>query len=145
MASLAEQHDRFIAEHERFVAEALGDAEDIVQGLVYTKPGFKPITGRSQAATKTKIVRTRAGSLLRVTNANKNAIRLELGTQPHWIFAHRKPVLRFKIGGRWVSKKFVKHPGTKPYLFVQNAVHKANERVADVLTDGMRRAASRRY
>jgi len=144
--NLKAQHDRFLAEHERILSSALEDAEDIVHGLVYLKPGFKPVTGKSQAATKTRIVRTRAGSLLRVTNANKNAIRLELGTQPHWIFPHKKPLLRFKTkSGRWVSKKFVKHPGTRPYLFVRGAVLKANERVADVLTDGMRRAASRRY
>lgn len=139
-------HEEFLREHSAMVLGALEDGQDLVHAGVYLNPGFKPQTGKSQAATKTRIVRIAGGRLLRVTNDSKNATRLEAGTQPHFIFPHRKPALRFRArDGRWVSTKVVRHPGTKPYWFVRNATERANDRVHSALELGMRRLGSRRY
>ena len=43
------------------------------------------------------------------------AAGLEYGTVAHVIEARLAPRLTFMVGGRWVSKKAVNHPGTKAY------------------------------
>ncbi|MEJ7728212.1 MAG: hypothetical protein WKG00_03270 [Polyangiaceae bacterium] len=66
---------------------------------------------------------------------------VDAGTSPHVIKARnaqqpgkngkaRKPMLRFRIGGQWVSKEQVNHPGTAPDAFMGRAYQKA-ERVLE--------------
>lgn len=136
--ALKAHHETCFEKHTAMVSHVLGEAADIVNANVYLHPGFKPITHQTQDATKTKVVRARNGRVLRVTNAGKRARWLEEGTQPHWIFPHKKKVLRFRgRGGNWVSTKVVKHPGTKPYWFLRNATQRAGDRVPVLLEIGM--------
>lgn len=46
---------------------------------------------------------------------------VELGTQPHVIKAKTKKALAFKMGGRTVIVRSVKHPGTKAQPYVRPA------------------------
>lgn len=50
-----------------------------------------------------------------------HALFVEEDTVPHEIRAKRAARLTFKIGGQWISKKVVKHPGTKGKHFMRTA------------------------
>jgi RNase P/RNase MRP subunit p29 len=126
IASLKAQHSAILKKSERAITEVLDESIDVVNAGIYQRPGFKPVTHKTQDATKARVVRTSKGNVLRVTNNTKRALWLEEGTQPHWIFPRKKKVLRFKgKSGGWVSTKVVKHPGTKPYWFIRGAVSNA--------------------
>lgn len=142
IAALRRSHDQFLKANAAMVVEVLSEGIDVVNASIYEHPGFKPITHKTQDSTKTRVVRTRSGHVLRISNATKRARWLEEGTQPHWIFPNKKKVLRF-IGrdGRWVSKKAVAHKGTKPYWFMRNARDRASAYVAPGLERGMQRIA----
>lgn len=70
------------------------------------------------------------------------AVPIHDGSRPHIIAARRAPMLRFKIGTRWVSALYVNHPGTKPRPFItepgDNAARiledSAHRRVADAVS-----------
>lgn len=61
----------------------------------------------------------------RVAATARHAVFVEHGTRPHIIAARRAPYLRFQVNGSWVSKKMVRHPGTKPTAFMAIAGHDA--------------------
>jgi hypothetical protein len=127
LVALKEQHAAILAKSERAIMEVLDESIDVVNAGIYERPGFKPVTHKTQDATKARVVKTSKGRILRVTNNTKRGLWLEEGTQPHWIFPHKKKVLRFKSrSGNWVSTKVVKHPGTKPYWFIRGAVSRAS-------------------
>lgn len=139
LSELRAAHDKFLARHSSMVREVLGDGVDVAHAEIYQHPGFHPVTHRVQDDTKIVILR---GRTLRISNRNKRARWLEEGTQPHWIFPHKKKVLRFRgKNGFWVSKKVVKHLGTKPYWFMRGARNVAVIRINDALDRGMRRVA----
>ena len=43
---------------------------------------------------------------------------MEYGTKPHDIYPTKAKALAFMVGGKQVFAAHVKHPGTKPYLYV---------------------------
>lgn len=144
--ALKSQHSAILSKSERAIAEVLDESIDVVNAGVYQHPGFKPVTHKTQDATKARVVRTSKGRILRVTNNTKRALWLEEGTQPHWIFPHKKKVLRFKgKSGAWVSKKFVKHPGTKPYWFIRGAVSRASMLACSRIESKLARIARERH
>lgn len=142
LGTLRQEHDRFLQAHSAMVERTLEEAGDVVQANVWEHPGFKPHTHETQEATTTKVVRTKGGKILRVKNSKARARYLEEGTQPHWIFPHKKRFLRFRTrDGRWVSTKAVKHPGTKPYWFLRNATQAGHRSAERLLVLGMQRIA----
>jgi len=48
---------------------------------------------------------------------------IEFGTPPHIISPKNKKALKFKVGGKEVIVKKVKHPGTRPNPFVRTAIN----------------------
>lgn len=142
LSELRAAHDKFLMRHSLMVREVLHEGVDVAHAEIYQHPVFRPVTHKVQDDTKIAVVRTHGGSLLRISNRNKRARWLEEGTQPHWIFPHKKKVLRFRTpNGFWVSKKFVKHPGTKPYWFMRSARNAASIRIDAGLKHGMSRIA----
>jgi len=49
---------------------------------------------------------------------------VERGTSAHVINAKNKPFLVFQIGGQWIRKRSVMHPGTKAQPFLRPAAEK---------------------
>lgn len=146
VALLRSQHAAILAQSERAVTEVLEESIDLVNAGIYQKPGFKPVTHKTQDATKARVVRLGSGKVLRVTNNTKRALWLEEGTHPHWIFPHKKKTLRFKgKSGNWVSKKFVKHPGTRPYWFIRSAFTNATTLARARIESKLARIASERH
>ena len=54
------------------------------------------------------------------------------GTRPHVIRAVNASVLAFEIAGKMVFTPIVRHPGTKPNPFMQQAVEDARNKVDEV-------------
>jgi hypothetical protein len=146
LESLRRQHAAILKKSEHAIVEVLEESIDVVNAGIYQHPGFKPVTHKTQDATKARVIRTGKGRVLRVTNNAKRALWLEEGTQPHWIFPNKKKVLRFKSkSGAWVSKKFVKHPGTKPYWFIRGAMSRASMLAASRIESKLARIARDRH
>ncbi len=60
-----------------------------------------------------------------VGSSDPVATYLEFGTRPHEIRARPGGVLRFTVGNRVVFARSVRHPGTRPYLWLSRAVQEA--------------------
>ena len=143
---LRAEHDRFLSAHSAMVDDSLRGAAEIVETENWLRPGFKPQTGALQAATKVRVVRTRSGKVVRVTNAKKYARPIEEGANPHWIFPYRARMLRFRgRDGNVVFRKFVRHPGNKAFWFLRKASDVGYDRLGRILTNGMQRIARIRF
>lgn len=55
----------------------------------------------------------------------KYALPVHEGSKPHVILPTRKKLLRFKVNGKWVFARKVKHPGNKANKFVERTVSKS--------------------
>jgi hypothetical protein len=66
---------------------------------------------------------------------------IEFGTRPHVIRARKAKALRFTVGGQDVFRRQVRHPGTRAYRFMQNAVDAKTKQVEQLIEDGMDLAA----
>jgi hypothetical protein len=139
-------HDTFLAKHHRLVQEAAETAARHAVDHVQRYPEFKPRTGALQRATKAKVVKTRGGKLIRITNNKPYAPTIDGGSKAHIIapkrvfsggvMVQKRGFLRFRgRDGRWVFARRVRHPGTKPYKFGYRAAHSAHR----VLGEHLRR------
>ncbi len=64
----------------------------------------------------------KVGAQIVVENSVPHTLFLINGTRPHDIFPKNKSVLAFKMNGRMIYAKHVKHPGTKPNDFVDKSI-----------------------
>jgi hypothetical protein len=101
----------------------LDEGRDAALTNVRTHPGFTPrnLTSGLIPSTKGQIVRTRTGGLVRLTNRKAYARVIESGSRAHVIRPRHGKALRFFIGGAFVFRRRVNHPGTKPYRFLYRA------------------------
>lgn len=137
-------HDRFVAENATMLAETHIRAGQHAVEFVRRYPGFKPRTGKLQAATEWKTVRLSSGRLLRITNPKAYASSIDSGARPHVIRPRRKKALRFRgANGGWVFARQVNHPGNRPYKTFYRATFSAYRSLGQDLERGMRRLASR--
>lgn len=58
------------------------------------------------------------------------------GTRPHIIRPRRKRALRFRVGGRVVYAKFVRHPGTRARPFLDRALREVSSRLGFTYRQG---------
>lgn len=108
---------------------------------------FKATTATWKHQVKFKINRTKDGRT--ITTSDKIYGKMDLGTKRHIIRARRAPMLVFRAGGfkaktkvrvlssfrgspgqNWVSKKQVKHPGTKARQFSAIIGERMGKRIA---------------
>lgn len=144
IARLKRGHEDALAEVKQAIEEELRFGGQHAENFVHQHPGFKPRSGRLQAATKTKVVRTRGGKLLRITNDKKYAAAIDGGAKPHPISPKGGGYLHFKGKNGWVrTKKTINHPGNRPYKFLYRAFRSAARVVEPNLHDRLSRIASR--
>ena len=110
---------RYRAATDGLIKQDIGKAKQLSQRFAPRK------TGNLRDAIKTK----RFGDMHYMLYVDKDkadyGIYMELGTRAHIIRARRAKVLRWYVGGKPVFAKQVRHPGTKPYLFVKRGVKSA--------------------
>jgi len=75
-------------------------------------------------------------AMLEVFNRAGHAAGLEHGTRAHTIKPSRASVLRFKVAGKTVFSKSVKHPGTRPYRILRDGVTRS---LGEMFNDLLRR------
>lgn len=93
-------------------------AEDAAVASAKATTRFKDQTGGTRAS----IRRVRTG-LTGFVEARGAARFLEGGTRPHVI--HGNPVLRFTVNGQVLYRRWVRHPGTAPRPFMEEAARVA--------------------
>ncbi|HEY3494740.1 MAG TPA: hypothetical protein VGK73_08650 [Polyangiaceae bacterium] len=147
MASIARvkrAHRHLAAETARAVDDAMAFAGRFAVQHVHDHPEFKPRTGALQSATKARVVRTKGGKLLKLSNRKPYAAAIDRGARPHVIRAKSGGVLRFRGRNGWVSKREVQHPGNRPYKFLYRA-HSAAYRVLGTNLTQRLTAIARRF
>jgi hypothetical protein len=139
---LERDHGKFIAAHRHALADSADDAAKAGENLSKNRPGFKHRSGNAKARTKGRVLRRGGKVIIRMSNDAKYAAILEKGSRPH-IIRPKKPggVLRFNVGGQWVSARQVRHPGTKPYRFLSKGRDVASRMFEQVMRPRMIRAA----
>lgn len=127
---MTRQHEWFLAENQRIITESLQYGGDQGVAQVQTSPGFKPQTGKLQRATKAKVVRLGSGCVLKMSNSRPYAAAIDRGAKAHLISPKRPGGrLRFRgPGGGFVYARRVRHPGNKPYRFLQRATLTASNK-----------------
>jgi hypothetical protein len=118
-------HRSFEASHRGMVVDEAKDAAAHIEAQVFQSPRFKPRTQRLQRGTRgTTVI---GSNVIRVVGSNRTpyAPFIEYGTKPHIIRARRAKALRFMQRGKVVFRRWVRHPGTRPYQFLYRAVNSA--------------------
>jgi len=141
LGNVKQRHSWLLEQHDRIVTAALNDGGRAALDHIDKRPGFTPRTGRTQDATKARMMRTAGGKLMRISNRTKVARFMEHGTKRHIIRARRKKFLRFKQGGAWVFRKAVNHPGNRAYLFMRRGALTGYYDVGRTLRASMRSVA----
>lgn len=102
------------------VHRVLAEAAVHAKGLAQSSNKFQDKTGRLRATIRV----AGSGMRTRIVSALKYSQAINDGSPKHIIFAKdnsKTGLLKFKIAGRWISKQFVMHPGTKPRPFMDDA------------------------
>lgn len=68
-----------------------------------------------------------------------HAAFVEFNTRAHIIRAKNAKYLRFKMGGQWVFRKSVMHPGTKAQPFMRPALEEERPHFIREMNDAVRR------
>lgn len=124
--ALKRSHDHFLGRQEVAIGEALATAGHHAEEHVKRYAPFRRRTGRLQDNTKSVVLRTAGGRLVRIYNRMPYAAAIDTGAKPHTIVPRRSRFLRFRVGGAWVFAKKVRHPGNKPYKFLYRAADSAS-------------------
>lgn len=114
-------HRQVLAHTTTALAEQLTLAGEHAVNHVKAYPGFKPRTGKLQAGTEWRTVRTSNGRILQVKNKVKYAASIDGGARPHMIAASRARALSFMWKGHRIFRRYVMHPGNRPYKFLYKA------------------------
>jgi len=120
LEQIRKAHQQVTAHTTTSLAEQLTLAGEHAINHVKAYPGFKPRTGKLQASTEWRTVRTSNGRILQVKNKAKYAAAIDRGARPHMIAA-RGRALSFVWKGRRIFRRYVMHPGNRPYKFLYKA------------------------
>ena len=146
------KHQHFLAEHSRAVNEALAPTAltPWTWRWVSQHGGFTSRSGNLVHKTSVKLVRTRGGVLVKMSNTAKYAAAQDGGSglygpkrRKYLIRAKNAQVLAFNVGGRLIFRRSVMHPGVKPTRFLYNANDALFRTSKQWLRGAMARAAKR--
>lgn len=112
-------------------------------GVTYVKehPTFKPRTRKLQRGTEYRVLKLKAGGVVRFQNRVKYANAIEFGSPKHMIAAKRARSLRFRWKGALMFRRYVIHPGNRPYKFLYRAANAAGRAFVTSMDSGMTRIA----
>jgi hypothetical protein len=129
------------------VAEALRDAGVMVASEARTHHEFTDRTGNLSRKIRSEPTEGSffGGDLsVQVVADTPYAKFVEDGTRAHPIEARRAKVLRYYQNGRLMFRKRVRHPGTRPYLYLKGALDRlfpaVTARHEQALRDGFARS-----
>lgn len=116
-------HRRFLVSQDDAIDRELQTAADFGEAYTAAHPTFTPRSGSDglAQATKGRVIRTRQGAIVKLTNAKPYASAIDKGARAHEIRAKGTGYLHFRGRRGWVRKKAVNHPGNRPYKFLYRA------------------------
>lgn len=138
---LKAEHRAFESHHRSMVIGEAQDAATHIESHVFQSPPFKPRTQKLQRGTRGSVEALSNVVRIVAKNATRYAGFIEYGTRPHIIRAKRAKALRFIQRGKVVFRKWVRHPGTRPYQFLYRATNSAARICHQGLLQGMARIA----
>ena len=116
---------------EQETARAMVESVAIAEAEVRSRTPVR--TGRLRASVNGRVIpATAAGGVVRGTltiGMPSYARFVEEGTRPHVIVARRKRALAFKVGGKVVIVRRVRHPGTKGAHMLRDGMAAARPRI----------------
>lgn len=122
LAAVKSGHAKFALALRNAVEIESETASDLQMRWVQEKHKFKTRTGHLIEATKSNVIRTKSGALIKLNNRLPYAESIDKGAKPHVIEAKKAPFLVFQTrDGKWVKRKKVNHPGNRPYRFMSRA------------------------
>ncbi len=138
-------HERFLRDNENLMRDATERAAARALDHVQRYPLFTPRTGKLQKRTRARAFRIGSkGYKFLLTNTLDYAQTIDGGSRGHPIVAKNAPYLHFRgRNGKWVKKKEVFHPGTRPYKFAYRATMSAYRILGQSLEQRMHMAAQR--
>lgn len=137
------QHATFRKAHDSLVNRELESAGKFGVNYVHLHPTFKKRTGNLQKQTEYRVVRLKSGALIRLQNRAKYAGPIDQGSPRHIIAAKRARALRFSWKGVLVFRRYVVHPGNRPYKFLYRATSAAGRVFETSMRSGMDRIAQK--
>lgn len=141
LARLRESHKRVVAQTKTAIAADMAAAGERAVQYAKAFPRFRPRTGKLQRSNEWRTVRAPNGRILQIRNTAKYSAAIDRGARPHDITARRKPFLVFLGKTGWVRTKRVKHPGNRPYRFLEGATQVAGRLLQERLVASMQRIA----
>lgn len=108
---------------ERYARAAIREAGERAEHLAKTTTRFEDVTGALRRSIGFRMSGDYSGQFFA---SAPHALFVEAGTRPHVIEARNAPMLRFQIGGRWISARSVRHPGTRARDFMRDAAEQSN-------------------
>lgn len=124
LRAVQQDHRRFLVRERDAVDRELEKAAEFGEAYTAKHPTFTPRSGSDGLAQATvgRVIRTRRGAIVRLTNPKPYAAAIDRGADAHPITARRKPYLHFRGRRGWVRTKSVRHPGNRPYKFLYRAI-----------------------
>lgn len=145
LRDLERQLDRAVVEIERGIMHGLSEATEDVADRARSQHDYKNRSGDLERST-VAVPAQRMGRVIESAVAARTpyAAAIEYGAAPHGIKPRRQGgLLKFTVGGRFVSTRFVFHPGNKAYRFIRNAIDTMQDEVADKVEQHALIAAAR--
>ena len=129
------QHAAFLRKLDALIAQDAESAGQFAEEHVKQYSDFVARRGaRSmKRATRHKVIRAKGGRIIRIRNPRHYASYIEYGTRAHGPVTAR--FLRFKIGGKFISTKWVK--GIRPRKFLYKATFAAGRKLEAALVVDM--------
>lgn len=134
-------HTRFKRQHHGLFSREVEKIGKFAVKYVKEHPTFKRRTGKLQRETAFRIVQLKTGEIVRLRNPVKYATAIEFGSPRHMIAARGARSLRFLWKGVVVYRRYVMHPGNRPYKFLYRAANAAGRVFVTSMDSGMTRIA----
>ena len=132
--SLLAKFKGYPAERAAFLDQAGIFIEDTLRSKMPVKTGWL-------VNSITKQQRGRAEGV-KVTVIAPYAMYVDQGTRPHMIFPRYAKALKFEVAGQTIFAKYVNHPGTTGYHFIEKTVEEAGPKLVDMALERLMRLLS---
>jgi hypothetical protein len=128
----------------RTMRKAVEDSLELVKEEARASHRFQPRTGRLAKSVEKAMTGNASGIVFLNEAVAPHAVPIHDGSRPHVIIAKNspRPLLRWVSGSRFMFKKQVNHPGTRPDPFLHRAADSMAPMVQTRLELGVEEALS---
>jgi len=145
---LLEAFERVGQELDREMTSSMTAALDVVAARARTDATFRDRSGALRASIQ-RDPGSPSGSFLSgnlagtVSAGEAYGAPLEFGSRPHIIRPRHRRTLRIPVEGGFLFRGAVRHPGTREYAFLANALRDSGPQIEEIFSDGIDEAFAR--